>query len=252
MSIPNKIFIIPYRNRDTHKKIFIKKMTHYLRNEENWELYFSHQCDERPFNRGATKNIGFLAIKNKYPNHYKDITFIFHDVDTYPSEDGLINYNTTDGVVKHFYGFDFALGGMFAIKGKDFEKTLGFPNFWGWGFEDNTIYDRCIKNNIKVDRSNFFPVNDKRIIREDDGIYRLLSKGDVSVYKYEEFDNYNDIKNLNYNIQDNMINITSFDCKLRVEDQDFYLRNQKKSGQQIRVTPGYRRKNWSMSKIMNK
>ena len=98
---------------------------------EPYEIYFAHQCDNRPFNRGAMKNLGFIAIKNKYPNHYKDITFIFNDVDTFPGEKGMIDYITTPGIVKHYYGFNFALGGIFSICGADFEKAKGFPNFWG-------------------------------------------------------------------------------------------------------------------------
>jgi len=39
------------------------------------------QCDSRTFNRGATKNIGFIAARLKYTNDYKDITFIFNHVD---------------------------------------------------------------------------------------------------------------------------------------------------------------------------
>ena len=91
MNIPERIFIVPYRDRAAFKNILIEKLSSYLEGENKWEIYFSHQNDTRPFNRGATKNIGFLAMKTKYPNHYKDITFIFHDVDTYPKEKGLID-----------------------------------------------------------------------------------------------------------------------------------------------------------------
>ena len=251
MNIPEKIFIVPYRDREVFKNVLIGKLSTYLENENKWEIYFSHQNDTRPFNRGATKNIGFLAMKEKYPNNYKDITFIFHDVDTYPKEKGLIDYNTTDGIVKHFYGYEFALGGMFAIKGKDFEKVKGFPNFWGWGFEDNVIQNKCNNNNIKIDRSNFFKIGHEKIHQDNSDIYRLVSKGDVTTYKYKDYDDLTFIKNINYEIKDNMININSFEVKQKIEDQDFYMRNQKTSGTKMHVTPGYRRKNWSMSKVFS-
>ena len=47
------------------------------------------------FNRGATKNIGFLAMK--YPDTYKQITFVFNDVDTIPNKKNLFNYKTRKG-----------------------------------------------------------------------------------------------------------------------------------------------------------
>ena len=115
---PARIFIIPYRDRIKDKEQFLKNMTEILAataESEPYELYFAHQYDQRPFNRGAMKNIGFMAMRAKYPETYKNITFIFHDVDTWPTAKGLIDYTTTPGVVRHFYGYKFALGGMFAI-----------------------------------------------------------------------------------------------------------------------------------------
>lgn len=251
MSSPKKIFIVPYRDRVIHRDRFLERMTDYLKDESDWEIYFAHQCDGRPFNRGAMKNIGFLAMKRKYPAEYGDITFIFHDVDTWPTENGIIKYDTTDGVVEHYYGYTFALGGMFAIKGKDFDKTKGFSNFWGWGLEDNIIHDRCIAAGLSIDRTVFFPITDtNNIHREDDGSLRLISKGDASVYTYDKPDNMDDIKELNFTIDSDMINITGFEVDMRIEDQDFRLRDNKQEGTRLKIPPGYKRRNWSMNKIM--
>ena len=250
--VPKRVFIVPYRNRPKQKEEFLEKIKYLLEDSaesEPYEIYFAHQCDQRPFNRGAMKNIGFLAIKNKYPNDYKNITFIFHDVDTWPVEKGLIDYTTTHGVVKHYYGFKFALGGIFSIKGVDFEKTLGFPNFWGWGLEDNTMNDRVNKAGLTIDRSIFYPIRDKRISRPFDGFKRILSKRDASVYKYETPDNFNYINNLKYNIQNEYINVTSFTCMMDHTDQD-YVEYDIRNGGKIQVFPGYFRRSWNMNSII--
>jgi hypothetical protein len=61
--IPKRVFIVPYRNRKQQKFFFSKYMTYLLEDTNDYEIYFSHQSDKRSFNRGATKNIGFLALK---------------------------------------------------------------------------------------------------------------------------------------------------------------------------------------------
>ena len=177
IKIPKRVFIIPYRNRVQHKFFFSKYMSFILEDCDDYEIYFSHQCDARTFNRGATKNIGFLAIKQKYPDHYKDISFIFNDVDTIPFNK-IFDYQTTLGVVKHYYGFKYALGGIVVIKGADFEKTNGFPCFWGWGMEDNVLQKRCDVYGLTIDRSIFYDIGAPEMLQLFDGISRIISKKD--------------------------------------------------------------------------
>jgi hypothetical protein len=177
ITIPKRVFIVPYRNRIQHKFFFSKYMSYILEDETDYEIYFSHQCDARTFNRGATKNIGFLAIKQKYPEYYKDITFIFNDIDTIPFNK-IFDYNTTPGIVKHYYGFKYALGGIVVMKGCDFEKINGFPCFWGWGMEDNVLQKRCDKFGLKIDRSVFYNIGSPEILQLFDGISRIISKKD--------------------------------------------------------------------------
>jgi len=177
IKVPKRIFIVPYRNRVQHKFFFSKYMSFILEDDDDYEIFFSHQCDARTFNRGATKNIGFIAARNKYPEHYKDITFIFNDVDTIPFNK-IFDYNTEHGIVKHFYGFQYALGGIVVMKGADFEKTNGFPCLWGWGMEDNALQKRCEAVGLYVDRSVFYNIGSPEILQLFDGISRIISKKD--------------------------------------------------------------------------
>lgn len=174
---PDRIFIVPYRNRVEQKFFFQKYMTYLLEDQPNFELYFSHQCDVRSFNRGAMKNLGFLAMREKYPHHYRDITFVFNDVDTVPFTK-LFAYDTVPGVVKHYYGTVNTLGGIVVIKGGDFERVNGFPCYWGWGMEDNALQKRCERWQLHIDRSHFYPIGSPEILQLFDGVTRLINRQD--------------------------------------------------------------------------
>jgi hypothetical protein len=260
---PVKVFIVPYRDREKDKEEFLKNMSRLLEDtqkSEPYEIYFAHQYDARPFNRGAMKNIGFLAVKDKYPDAYKNITFIFHDVDTWAVEKGLIDYNTTAGVVKHYYGFKFALGGMFAIKGADFEKSRGFPNFWGWGIEDNVMNDRCLAAGLTIDRSCFYHINDARIFRTFDGFSRIISQKDSLVYKTATTDDMNALRevkwrliaaanaaaNANANACIFMINAYNFECAMNYKEQIYKPIDIRKTKKLIVPKASQFRRNWSI------
>jgi len=174
---PKRVFVVPYRDRIQQKFFFCKQMDFILEGQTDYEILFVHQCDARNFNRGAMKNIGFLAIKEKYPDSYKDISFIFNDVDTLPFHK-LFDYETTEGVVKHYYGFETALGGIVVVKGSDFELMNGYPNYWGWGMEDACLQKRCLAYGLKIDRSNFYTIGSPEILQLFDGVSRLVSRRD--------------------------------------------------------------------------
>lgn len=227
MNIPKMIFIIPYRNRlflKTHFQIYMKYILEDIL-KEDYEIYFVHQSDKRPFNRGGMKNIGFLAMREKYPNHYRDITFIFNDIDTTPAEKNIINYITNHGVVKHFYGFNFALGGIVSITGADFEKCGGFPNFWAWGFEDNALNARVIQHNIHIDRTTFYTFFDPHIINIRFDTTRILSK--EQAFKQNSNETYHDIKNLKYKIENEFIRVEYFDTIDDPSKETYYRETQR-------------------------
>lgn len=240
--IPLVVFVVPYRNRPQHKFFFSNYLTSILKNsnlDKKYEIYFSHQCDARSFNRGAAKNIGFLAIKEKYPNDYQNITFVFNDIDTIPFSN-IFDYTTSSGIVKHFYGFKYALGGIVSITGKDFELINGYPNFWGWGMEDNVLQKRCEVAGLIVNRDQFYPIGSPDILQLFDGVSRLINKKDPwratndngidglkTIHKlfYEINDeSKNPLDNIHVVISDNIfvINIDTFMTGTRFENDNYF------------------------------
>ena len=186
-SHPDVIFIIPYRDRTVHLNCFDKIMNDLLERKKTpytYEMIVSEQSNDKSFNRGAMKNLGFLYAKYKYPQFYKDITFVFNDVDTMPGTDNIVDKYVLDdnNPIKHHFGFNFALGGVFSIKGWLFEKVNGFPNFWGWGFEDNCIEKRITNLNISIDRNDMAPIDDKKWLMLFHGIHRKLDNQVVNKF----------------------------------------------------------------------
>jgi len=222
-TVPKLVFIVPYRDREQQQIFFRNHMKMLLEDMSlnEYKIYYIHQCDTREFNRGAMKNIGFLMVKEKYPNDYKNITLVFNDVDTMPFTKNFLNYETTHGNIKHFYGVTFALGGIVSIKAGDFEELTGFPNFWAWGYEDNLLYNRAILKKINIDRSEFYPLMDKNIFQMQDGITRLVNRTEFDKYVNETDDGFQKIRDLRYNINEEtgFVNVTSFNTGQNPDSQ---------------------------------
>ena len=178
----------------------------------DYKIYYAHQNDTRDFNRGALKNIGFLAIKAKYPNDYKKITFVFNDVDTMPIVKNFFDYQTVPGTVKHFYGYQFSLGGIVSISGGDFEAISGYPNLWAWGYEDNLLQKRVLSAGLKIDRSQFYPIMDKNIFQMKDGLFRVINRKEFDRVVNDTQEGIQSIVDLQYDIDEStgFIKINAF------------------------------------------
>jgi hypothetical protein len=158
-------FIIPYRNRNAHLQEFIQRFTGYLEGKGiDAHFYVIHQITPGAFNRGAMLNVGFLEVCKIRP----DGLFIFHDVDIYPTSWGSISYDTPPNHIRHAIGLNENLGGICCFWKKEFETINGFPNYYGWGIEDNTIFYRAQKHGIPIDIKHAVDLNDtSRCIQRD-------------------------------------------------------------------------------------
>lgn len=216
MTIPLFVFLVPYRNMEEHLNIYLCVMPWILEDMKHWEIYIVHQKDDRPFNRGGIKNAGFLYIKDKYPNDYKDITLVFQDVDTIPTKKNIVSsFECNKGSLKHFFGFDYALGGLISVKARDFELMNGFPNYWGYGFEDSHLVKRCRTHRISIDRRCFYDIKkqQKEFIRFPNDKTRQISKNPVYIEKNTKpYHGITEIKNIIFKEKVVQSNIYQVDC----------------------------------------
>jgi len=144
--------IVPYRNRYEHLQEFKSKVSTYLDNNgyENHTIIIVEQDDAKLFNRGMLCNIGFLEAKKQKCDYV-----VFHDVDMLPIN---VDYSYSEYPVHlatYNLPFESYFGGITLFPSKIFEKINGFSNlYWGWGFEDDDLRYRCVKNKVPFKKNN--------------------------------------------------------------------------------------------------
>jgi hypothetical protein len=154
--------IIPFRDLEEEKKrthqlnTLVEYFTKYLKNDDYKIFVVEQNDDARKFNRGQLLNIGFEeAEKEGYSN------FIFHDADLLPSDELKEYYEFVPenkpihiaAVWDRYGGNDKYFGGIVAFNKQMFNRINGYPNnFWGWGGEDDELFNRTRKfyNIMKV------------------------------------------------------------------------------------------------------
>nr|CAH8871304.1 unnamed protein product [Trichobilharzia regenti] len=142
--------IVPYRNRDSHLRMFLEHMHSFLRKQRlMYTIFVINQDGTTHFNRALLLNIGFIESMRVA----KFDCFIFHDVDLLP-EDDRNTYRCSNqprhlsvAVDKFSYHLPYQqiFGGAVALTREQFVKVGGFSNlYYGWGGEDDDLYARVI------------------------------------------------------------------------------------------------------------
>jgi len=151
--------ITPYRNRKHHLQRFL---THY----KDMQVFVIEQSDNKHFNRAKLFNVAADLLTNGViPNEFTH--FVFSDVDMLADE---IAFELGD--VAHLAGkasqFRYKLpyptffGGVAMISKEVFLKVDGFSNeFWGWGSEDDEMYNNLVNNGYEID---FRPLRFKSLV----------------------------------------------------------------------------------------
>ncbi|XP_020355008.1 beta-1,4-galactosyltransferase 6 isoform X1 [Oncorhynchus kisutch] len=150
--------LIPFRNRHEHLPILFQHLTPILQRQRlQFAYYVIEQSGTQPFNRAMLFNVGFLEAM-------KDLDWdclVFHDVDHIPENDR--NYYGCGQMPRHFAAkldkymyllpYSEFFGGVSGLTVEQFRKINGFPNaFWGWGGEDDDLWNRVHYAGLNVTR----------------------------------------------------------------------------------------------------
>lgn len=150
--------IIPFRNRDEHLKYWLYYLHPILQRQQlDYGVYIINQAGEETFNRAKLLNIGYAeALKD-----YDYDCFVFSDVDLIPMDDRNFYkcYNQPRHLSVSMDKFGFRLpytqyfGGVSSLSKEQFLKINGFPNnYWGWGGEDDDIFNRVTSKGMTISR----------------------------------------------------------------------------------------------------
>jgi len=137
--------IVPYRNRYEHLQEFKESVVKYLESKNiDFKIIIVEQDNAKLFNRGMLCNIGFIEAQKENCDY-----IVIHDVDMIPIDVDYSYSNVPVHLATDNIPFESYFGGMTLFPTYIFEKINGFSNlYWGWGFEDDDLRYRCIKNNI--------------------------------------------------------------------------------------------------------
>uniref|UniRef100_A0A668AYM2 Beta-1,4-galactosyltransferase n=1 Tax=Myripristis murdjan TaxID=586833 RepID=A0A668AYM2_9TELE len=164
--------IIPFRHREEHLKYWLYYLHPILQRQQlDYGVYVINQHGEDIFNRAKLLNVGYAEALKEYDYE----CFVFSDVDLIPMDDR--NTYKCFSQPRHLsvsmdkFGFRLPynqyFGGVSSMSKEQYLKINGFPNnYWGWGGEDDDIYNRLTSKGMTISRPSGV-VGKCRMIRHD-------------------------------------------------------------------------------------
>ncbi|XP_019219208.1 beta-1,4-galactosyltransferase 1 isoform X1 [Oreochromis niloticus] len=152
--------IIAFRYREEHLKYWL----HYLhpilqRQQLDYGVYVIKQDGNDTFNKCRLLNTGYAEALKEYDYN----CFVFNDVDVIPMDDRNTYkcFSQPRHLAVSLDKFNFRLpyvqcfGGATSLSKEQYLKINGFPNnYWGWGGEDDDIYNRVVTSGMSISRPN--------------------------------------------------------------------------------------------------
>ncbi len=164
--------IVPFRDQ-TEDQVRTRQLRELLTffktylTDKHYHIYVIEQSeDARLFNKGVLMNYGFQLAEKSAGSGAPNDLFVFHDVDMHPDEDLKYWYTTLprskeifhlgDRHSRHLEESGRWFGAVVMFRADDYTRINGYPNdYWGWGGEDNDLYERALINDMIIVRPQF-------------------------------------------------------------------------------------------------
>lgn len=154
--------IVCYRNRTDQLQIFLYNIHSFLQKQNiHYQIYVIEQTYDAEFNRGKLFNVGYQEVSGRSSAG----CYVFHDVDLIPENInniyGCTSYprhmSSSINIFNYNLPYHTIFGGAIAMTKKQYHDINGFSNvFYGWGGEDDDMFNRVYYGGYKVCRYQSF------------------------------------------------------------------------------------------------
>lgn len=199
--------IIPFRNRYEHLNHWLYYLHPILmRQQLDYGVYVINQHGDGVYNKARLMNAGHVEALKEYDYD----CFLFSDVDLVPLDDRNLYrcFEHPRHLAVAIDKFNFVLpykhifGGVTSLSKEQFLKVNGFSNnYWGWGGEDDDIYNRIMARIKSISRPDH-EVGRYKMFKHARDLHNERNPKNVDLLKESEKNMDQDgLNSLNYRVQ---------------------------------------------------